>query len=101
VLPTYFQGSTVAALIYDITNRESFEKLEYWKELLIESVGKIPIIVVGNKTDLEEKRMVEPKEAEQFAADLKTSHFEVSAKEDNNLYPVFKKIIEIALEKVN
>ena len=101
VLPTYFQGSTVAALIYDITDRESFEKLDYWKNLLIESVGDIPIVVVGNKTDLEAKRKVDLEEAENFASELKTTHFEVSAKEDNNLYPVFRKIVEIALAKTN
>jgi len=101
VLPTYFQGSSVAALVYDITNRESFDKLDYWRNLLLESVGNIPFIVVGNKTDLETKRKVEIEEAEQFASENHTIHFEVSAKENNNLYPVFKKIIEIALEKKN
>lgn len=101
ILPTYFQGSSVAALIYDITNRESFEKLEYWRKLLVDSVGEIPIIIVGNKTDLKEKRAVKLEEAEQFATKLETIHFEVSAKEDNNLYPVFKKIIEKALELKN
>lgn len=98
VLPTYFQGSIVAALVYDITNRDSFEKLDYWKSLLFESVGKIPFIVVGNKTDLEIKRKVENEEAEKFASDNQTTHFEVSAKENDNLFPVFKKIVEMALE---
>ena len=98
VLPKYFQGSSAAALIYDITNRESFEKLDYWKNLLKDSVGEIPIIIVGNKTDLSEKRAVEIEEAEKLASELETVYFEVSAKEDNNLYPVFKKIIEIAME---
>ena len=53
VLPKYFQGSAVAALIYDITNRESFDRLSYWKGLITDSVGDIPMIIVGNKTDLE------------------------------------------------
>lgn len=99
VLPKYFQGSAVAALIYDITNRESFDKLKYWKDLLNESVGEIPIVIVGNKTDLEEKRKVAIKEGEKLASDFETEYFEVSAKEDNNLYPVFRKIVNIALEK--
>ncbi|MCE7742620.1 MAG: GTP-binding protein [Candidatus Heimdallarchaeota archaeon] len=99
VLPKYFQGSAVAALIYDITNRESFDKLKYWKDLLNESVGEIPIVIVGNKTDLEEKRKVAIEEGEKLASDFETEYFEVSAKEDNNLYPVFRKIVNIALEK--
>ncbi|MHA1198043.1 MAG: Rab family GTPase [Candidatus Heimdallarchaeaceae archaeon] len=101
VLPKYFQGSAVAALIYDITSRESFDKLQYWKDLLIESVGEIPFVIVGNKTDLEEKREVEIEEGEKLASDFETEYFEVSAKEDNNLYPVFRKIVNIALEKNN
>ncbi len=100
-LPKYFQGSAVAALIYDITNRESFEKLDYWKELLKESVGEIPIVIIGNKNDLDEKREVEVEEGEKLASELDTTYFEVSAKEDKNLYPVFRKIVEIALAKKN
>ncbi len=101
VLPKYFQGSVIAALIYDITSRESFDRLNYWKDLLLDTLGDIPIIIVGNKIDLEEKRAVKAEEGEKFASDLKTVYFEVSAKDDKNLYPVFRKMAEIALEKGN
>lgn len=101
VLPKYFQGSAIAALIYDITDKESFDRIGYWKDLLYESVGDIPFIIIGNKTDLEEKREVKLEDVERLASELKTTFFEVSAKEDKNLYPVFRKIIEIALDIKN
>ena len=101
VLPKYFQGSSVAALIFDITNKKSFERLDYWRNLLIESVGEIPFIIIGNKTDLEENREVQSNEVEKLASDFNTDYFEVSAKEDKNLYPVFRKIVEMALKLEN
>ncbi len=98
VLPTYFQGSAAAVLIFDITNKESFEKLTFWLEKLEEGVGKIPIIIVGNKIDLEGEREVTKEEGEEFAKELDTIYFEVSAKENANLFPMFKNIAELALE---
>lgn len=101
VLPTYFQGSVVAALIFDITSSESLNKLDFWQEKLEEGVGKIPVIVVGNKIDLEGDRKVSKEEGEAYAKKLNTLYFEVSAKENANLFPMFKKIAELALEHDN
>ena len=50
-------------VVYDISNRESFESIKNWL-ILLEDVPKIQkIILVGNKTDLEEKREVQAQEA--------------------------------------
>ena len=99
VLPTYFRGSKAAVLIFDITRKESFEKLTFWLEKLEEGVGKIPVIIVGNKIDLEGIREVTKEEGEAFAKELDTIYFEVSAKENANLFPMFKQIAELALEQ--
>ncbi|MBY9001677.1 MAG: GTP-binding protein [Candidatus Heimdallarchaeota archaeon] len=99
VLPTYFKGSIAAALIFDITKRESFEKLNFWLGKLEEGVGKVPVIIVGNKIDLDGKRQVSKEEGEEFADKLGTIYFEVSAKENANLFSMFKKMAEIALDK--
>ncbi len=99
VLPTYFRGSVVAVLIFDITKKESFQRLTFWLEKLEEGVGKIPVIIAGNKIDLEGKREVTKEEGEEFAKELDTIYFEVSAKENANLFPMFKKIAKLALEQ--
>jgi small GTP-binding protein len=99
ILPTYFKGSVVAALIFDITKKESFDKLDFWHELLKKTVGEIPVVIIGNKLDLEESREVTKEEATQYAENINTVYFEVSAKAKVNLYTAFKKIATIAIER--
>ena len=53
-------------IIYDITNRSSFEKCNYYLYKLKKTKEKAKIILVGNKIDLEEKRTVPIKEAKNF-----------------------------------
>ncbi|MHA1829341.1 MAG: Rab family GTPase [Candidatus Heimdallarchaeaceae archaeon] len=101
ILPKYFQGSDVAVLVFDITNKESFTKLDYWYDVLQNSIGNIPIIIVGNKLDLEETRSVTKQEAEEFAKAKGTQYFEVSAKEKTNLFQLFKELALLAIEKKN
>jgi len=99
VLPTYFQGSLAAAVVFDITSQESFDKLDFWLENLKKGIGEIPIVLVGNKTDLKNDREVSIEDAEKYAEKLSTLYFEVSAKDNVNLFPLFKKMAEIAIEQ--
>ena len=99
VLPTYFQGSLVAAIVFDVTSKESFSKINFWLENLKDGVGEIPIVIVGNKTDLKGDREVSIEEAETYAEELETEYFEVSAKDNINLFPLFKKMAEIAIKQ--
>ncbi|MCG3226168.1 MAG: GTP-binding protein [Candidatus Heimdallarchaeota archaeon] len=101
VLPTYFQGSLAAAIVFDITSQESFDKLDFWLETLKKGVGEIPIVLVGNKNDLKSDREVSIEDAEKYAEQLNTLYFEVSAKDNVNLFPLFKKMAEIAIEQDN
>ena len=98
ILPTYFMGSVVAALVFDITKKESFDRLDFWHELLKETVGNIPVVIIGNKLDLEESREVTKEEATRYAESINTVYFEVSAKANVNLFTAFKKIATIAIE---
>ncbi len=92
-------GSVVAALVFDITKKESFDRLDFWHELLKETVGNIPVVIIGNKLDLEESREVTKEEATRYAENIKTVYFEVSAKAKVNLFTAFKKIATIAIER--
>ena len=63
----YFKESHGLILLYDITNRTSFDNLEKWMESVNETLGtsnKYAVILMGNKADLEEKRKVTYEEAE-------------------------------------
>jgi len=51
---SYYRGSIGALLVYDVTNRTSFENLVRWIEEMKENAySKMAIILVGNKIDLE------------------------------------------------
>ena len=60
----YYKNADCCLLVYDITNRESFEECkDYYNKNLIEKCKKnVKVILLGNKTDLEDKREVKPEE---------------------------------------
>ena len=59
----YFKGAHGIILFYDISNRESFKNLEYWLDLINNSISESPhIVLVGNKIDLEKERKITAEE---------------------------------------
>jgi len=93
----YYNGAEAAFIVFDITNRESFEKIKDWhKEInqLIEEIN-IPIVIVGNKDDLAEQRVISTAEGEALAKSLsKTglSYIETSALTGSNVKDAFELI---------
>jgi small GTP-binding protein len=69
---TYYNGAQAAFIVFDLTNRESFENVKYWHNELKEFIDNkdLPIIIVGNKTDVPDKRAVGYEEGIQLAKDL-------------------------------
>jgi len=77
----YAEDADTAFIIYDITNRESFEKVVEWKNNLFLFSGEIPFTIIGNKLDLEEVRQVSFKEGMELSYELGALEFlETSAK---------------------
>jgi len=77
----YAEGAQVAFIVYDITNRQSFDNLGSWRRDLDEFAGAVSFIVIGNKTDLEMDRAVSRSEGEILASQLGAlDFFETSAK---------------------
>lgn len=48
----FYKGTKGAIVIYDISNRATFENVPYWVAELVKHAGKVPLILVGNKIDL-------------------------------------------------
>jgi small GTP-binding protein len=87
----YYRDSKGVLLIYDINNYLSFQNLTQWLEELDENmVGNLPILLVGNKMDLERK--VPREEAEEFAKKHNFLFIETSAKTGENIQEAFKKL---------
>ena len=88
--PIYYRDSHGALLVYDITDRDSFSKVRNWVKELRKIVGKdIVLMIAGNKEDLEKKRQVDVKEAEEYARSVGAEHMLVSAKTGRNVEQVF------------
>lgn len=69
---TYYSGAQAAFIVFDTTSRESFDHVKKWYNELMEfSQNKdIPIIIVGNKVDLQDQRQIQFKEGAKLAKDL-------------------------------
>jgi small GTP-binding protein len=101
IVKSYFNGANGAILVYDITNRKSFEGLKYWLDELkrFEFDGKYTI--VGCKCDLENHREVYRHEGENLARSLNGLFYECSAKDNTNIDLLFKELVEYIITKNN
>lgn len=91
----YYRGVTGAVLVYDVNNPLSFQNLDMWRNELEENVGgKIPVLLVGNKIDLERK--VKKEAALEYAKKNGFLYYECSAKTGEGVNHGFKNLaIEI------
>ena len=91
----YYKGAKGALLVYDITRRVTFENIDNWLiDLRTNGDKDILIILIGNKSDLEDKREVSKDEAETKAEQYNTAFLETSAKSGDNITKGFMELIE-------
>ena len=58
LLPMYYKGALGAFIVYDITKNKSYQLIDKWVSEIKQHCNEIPIVLVGNKNDLEEEREV-------------------------------------------
>ncbi len=94
VRPPFYRGATATVYIFDLTRRSSFQNILEWKDEVEKVIGEgKPSMLVGNKTDLEDRREVGVKEGEALRDEIKAiSYLETSAKDDVGVHPVFQEI---------
>lgn len=100
VCPNFYHDSQAAMIVFDVTSRESFEKVTFWLDELSAIMGdKFTKIVVGNKVDLEEQRVISLDEATEFAQSRGLRFMETSARTGMGIAESFAELCRLFLEK--
>ncbi|MFW9921992.1 MAG: Rab family GTPase [Candidatus Thorarchaeota archaeon] len=99
LLPFYFSGAAGGVLVYDITNRNSFNSLDYWLKQIRQNAGDIPVTLAGNKIDIADQRKVSIEEAKQFAKDKNLIYMETSAKTGISVPDLFEGIVKVIFDR--
>ena len=94
----YIRSGDGYIIVFSITSVTSFLEVNAIKEQLnmvldVDNNTLIPIILVGNKCDLEEYRQVQSSDAQRLAEEWKVKYFETSAKNKTNINRIFEELI--------
>lgn len=99
ITENYFRGTDGFCLVFDLTDRSTFDKLQYWLNMGNRAVElNIPRIIVGNKCDLVEQRTVTLEEAEKFAQFHGYQYFETSAASGENVQNAFFDLVKAVVK---
>ncbi len=96
--PLWYRGASLCYICYDITNRKSYDKVEYWINEVKMNNKNCLLYLVGTKCDLEDKREVSPEE-EELAEHFKIPFIETSSKDDININELFDNTISMVMQK--
>lgn len=95
LIPSYIRDSSVAVVVYDISSTKSFQQTRKWvDDVRGERGNDVIIVLVGNKTDLNDKREVTTQQGEEEAKKHNLLFIETSAKVGHNVKPLFKRIAQ-------
>ena len=92
---SYYRNTICALLMYDIANRKSFNDLKSWlKEAKTHGNTNTHYVLLANKCDIEDKRVISTQEGIRFAHNNNLAFYEVSAKENINVTKAFEEACE-------
>ena len=98
---SYYRGAAGALLVYDVTRRETFEHLQTWLDDCKENSNmNLSILLIGNKTDLADKREVPEEEGRRFAEKNGLLFIETSAKTALNVDDAFLRTGKAIYDKI-
>ena len=94
---TYYKIAECCLLVYDITKKDSFDKIreDYIPKIKEKSYKDIKIILLGNKADLKEEREVEKIEGSKLAEENRYIFMESSCKDNYNVSDAFTALVEM------
>jgi small GTP-binding protein len=99
ITSSYYRNCSGIIIVYDVTSRDSFDKVTDWIQEVRRYVPTVPLIIVGNKCDLLEQRQVTTESGKEFSQRHGIIFLETSAKDNTNIDSAFqeltKKLIEV------
>ena len=107
ITSSYYKGARGAIIVYDITNDDSFHNVESWMNEVVKKGKKdIQFLLLGNKSDLVNDRLVSEEKGIEKARELNMRLFEASALDKTNVNEAFNYLIkeiylDVRREKMN
>ncbi len=101
---SFYRGSEMCILVFDITSPETFTSIESWRSEFLEQLNpsnpnEFPFVLIGNKCDRENEMQVNKEQIENFCKEHNNMPFYMcSAKNNIGLEEAFKKVVDMALE---
>jgi len=97
----FYRGADACILVYDICNDQSFKSIEQWRSNFLdnaspENAQDFPFLLIGNKSDLNDKRQVSTTDGQRISSQHKMEFNETSAYNGNNIDKAIRDIARIA-----
>ncbi|OLS24410.1 MAG: Transforming protein p29 precursor [Candidatus Heimdallarchaeota archaeon LC_3] len=99
IRPSYYMGAQGCVIVFDLSNKTSYESLIKWIKEIKTHLPNILIAIIGNKVDLPGRRVTK-EEGESFAKEHDVAYFETSAKEGTGIDIVFNHMTSEILKKI-
>lgn len=99
ITSTYYRGTHGVIVVYDVTSADTFVNVKRWLHEIDQNCDDVLRILVGNKDDDPERKVVERDDAKKFAEQMGIQVFETSAKDNKNVEEVFNTITQMVLRQ--
>ena len=99
LVPQYKTGSHGALIVFDVTNKESFDSLSNWLEMIEEESPNYVSFLVGNKIDIDEDRSISEEMIKEFAQKYNMRFFECSALTGEGISNIFMELFTEIFDK--
>jgi Ras-related protein Rab-35 len=98
ITSTYYRGTHGVIVVYDVTSGESFANVKRWLHEIDQNCEVVNRILVGNKNDDPDRKVVLTEDARRFSDQMGIQLFETSAKDNINVEEMFRAITELVLK---
>ena len=98
--PSFLRNAEGVVIVFDVTSQDSFDNVKGWINSIKSNIGEnvIPIIIVGNKIDMENMREISKEDGSKTASENGYKYFETSAKTGKGVDEAFKEIVNQILD---